>query len=188
MTKKYFSEYCKIQHVSTNDTPHTIIFACFSWDEMSGEEKRPGHLMVAAAAKLLQSCLTLCDPMDCSLPGFSPWDSPGKNTEMGCHFLLQAWKWKVKVKLLSRVWLLATPWTAAYQVPLSMGFSRHEYRSGVPLPSPQLMVKYPLKKGDFFFFFFDTDSGFLNVVCQNGIKSCPMFWLNSCLYSLIRSS
>ena len=65
-----------------------------------------------------------------------PWDSPGKNTGMDCHFLLQSWKWKVKVKSLSRVRLLATPWTAAYQAPPSMGFSRQEYWSGVPLPSP----------------------------------------------------
>ena len=65
-----------------------------------------------------------------------PWDSPGKNTGVGCHFLLNAWKWKVKVKSLSRVRLFETPWTAAYQVPLSMGFSRQEYWSGVPFPSP----------------------------------------------------
>ena len=62
-----------------------------------------------------------------------PWDSPGKNTGVGCHFLLQF----MKVKLLSRVQLLGTPWTAAYQTPPSMGFSRQEYWSGVPLPSPK---------------------------------------------------
>ena len=66
-----------------------------------------------------------------------PWDSPGKNTGVGCHFLLpSAWKWKVKVKFLSRVRLLATPWTEAYQAPPAMGFSRREYWSGVPVPSP----------------------------------------------------
>ena len=65
-----------------------------------------------------------------------PWDSPGKNTGVGCHFLLQCMKVKVKVKSLTRVWLLATPWTAAYQAPLSMEFSRQEYWSGLPLPSP----------------------------------------------------
>ena len=69
-----------------------------------------------------------------------PWDSPGKNTGVGCHFFSNAWKWKVKVKSLSRVWLLATPWTAAYQAPPSMGFSRQEYWSGVPLPSPTLLI------------------------------------------------
>ena len=63
-----------------------------------------------------------------------PWDSPGKNTGVGCHFLLQC----MKVKLLSCVELLATSWTAAYQAPLSMGFSRQEYWSGVPLPSPSI--------------------------------------------------
>ena len=137
----------------------------------------------AAASKSLQSCPTLWDPWDGSPPG-SPWDSSGKNTGVGCHFLLQcmkvkserevaqscptlcdpidssppgspvpgvlqartlewvaisfsnAGKWKVKLKLLSRVRLLATPWTAANQAPLSVGFSRQECWSGVPLPSP----------------------------------------------------
>ena len=65
-----------------------------------------------------------------------PWDSPGKNTGVGCPFLLQ---WiKVKMKSLSCVQLSATPWTAAHQAPLSMGFSRQEYWSGVPLPSLHL--------------------------------------------------
>ena len=64
-----------------------------------------------------------------------PWDSPGKNAGVGCHFLLQCRKMKSEVKSLSHVWLLATPWTAAYQAPPSMGFSRQEYWSGVPLPS-----------------------------------------------------
>ena len=85
------------------------------------------------AAKSLQSCPTLCDSIDGSPPGSRPWDSPGKNTGVGCHFLLQCMK--VKVKSLSHVRLEATPWTAAYQAPPSMGFSRQEYWSGVPLPS-----------------------------------------------------
>ena len=63
-----------------------------------------------------------------------PWDSPGKNTGVGCHFLLQCRK--VKMKSLSCVRLLATPWTAAHQAPPSVGFSRQEYWSGLPLPSP----------------------------------------------------
>ena len=66
-----------------------------------------------------------------------PWDSPGKNTGVGCHFLLQC----MKVKSLSCVRLLATPQTAAHQAPLSMGFSRLEYWSGLPLPSPCGQVK-----------------------------------------------
>ena len=69
-----------------------------------------------------------------------PWDSPGKNTEVFCHFLLQCMKVRVKVKSLSRVRLLATPWTAAYQAPPSMGFAKQEYWSGLPLPSPFMSV------------------------------------------------
>src|SRR5574337_1282703 len=65
-----------------------------------------------------------------------PWDSPGKNTGVGCHFLLQCMEVKMKVKSLSRVRLLATPWTAAHQAPQSLGFSRQEHWSGLPFPSP----------------------------------------------------
>ena len=90
----------------------------------------------AAAAKSHQSCPTLCDPIDGSPPGSHPWDSPGKNTGVGCYILLQCMKVKVKVKSLSRVRLFATPWTAAHQAPPSVGFSRQEYWSGVSLPSP----------------------------------------------------
>ena len=67
-----------------------------------------------------------------------PWDSPGKNTGVGCHFLLQC----MKVKSLSRARLRATPWTAAHQAPESMWFSRQEYWSGVPLPSPAFVAGY----------------------------------------------
>ena len=70
-----------------------------------------------------------------------PWDSPGKNTGMGCYFLLQC----LKVKSLSRVRLLAIPWTAAYQARPSMGFSRQEYWSGLPLPSPRDLEFYSIK-------------------------------------------
>ena len=65
-----------------------------------------------------------------------PWDSPGKTLEWVAISFSNAWKWKVKVKSLSHVRLLVTPWTAVYQAPPSMGFSRQEYWSGVPLPSP----------------------------------------------------
>ena len=73
-----------------------------------------------------------------------PWDSPGKNTGVGCHFLLQCMKVKSERKSLSRVRLLAAPWTTAYQAPPSMGFSRQEYWSGVPLPSPIEPLPYPV--------------------------------------------
>ena len=97
----------------------------------------------AAAAKLLQSCPTLCDLIDGSPPGSPvPGILQARTLEWVAISFSNAWKWKVKVKSLSRVWLLATPWTAAYQAPPSMGFSRQEYWSGVPLPSPspQLLV------------------------------------------------
>ena len=91
----------------------------------------------AAAAKSLQSCPTLCDPIDGSPPGSPiPGILQARTLEWVAISFSNAWKWKVKGKSLSRVWLLATPWTAAYQAPPSMGFSRQKYWSGVPLPSP----------------------------------------------------
>ena len=90
----------------------------------------------SAAAKSLQSCPTLCDPIDNSPPGSPvPGILQARTLEWVAISFSNAWKWKVKVKSLSRVRLLATPWTAAYQAPPSMGFSRQEYWSGVPLPS-----------------------------------------------------
>ena len=65
-----------------------------------------------------------------------PWDSPGKNTAVGCHFLLQCMKGKSEREVAQSCLTPATPWTTAYQAPLSMGFSRQKYWSGVPLPSP----------------------------------------------------
>ena len=88
----------------------------------------------AAAAKSLQPCLTLCNPIDGS-PSGSPVPEilQARTLEQVAISFSSAWKWKVKVKSLSRVWLLATPWTAAHQAPPSMAFSRQEYWSGVPL-------------------------------------------------------
>ena len=88
----------------------------------------------AAAAKLLQSCQTLCDPTDGSPPGPTvPGILQARTLEWVAISFSNAWKWKVKVKSLSRIWLLATPWTAAHQAPPSMGFSRQEYWSGLSL-------------------------------------------------------
>ena len=85
----------------------------------------------AAAAKSLQSCPTLCDPIDSSPRGSPvPGILQARTLEWFAISFSNAWKWKVKVKLLSRVWLLATPWTAAHQAPPSIGFSREEYWSG----------------------------------------------------------
>ena len=99
------------------------------------------HLRVPAAApaKSLQSCPTLRNPIDSSPPGSPvPGILQARILEWVAISFSNAWKWKVKVKPLSRVRLLATPWTAAHQAPPSMGFSRQEYWSGVPLPSPTL--------------------------------------------------
>ena len=91
----------------------------------------------AAAAKSLQLCLTLCDHRDGSPPGYPiPGILQARTLEWVAISFSNAWKWKVKVKLLSRVRFLATSWTAAYQAPPSMGFSRQEYWSGLPFPPP----------------------------------------------------
>ena len=88
----------------------------------------------AAAAKSLQSCPTLCDPIDSSPPGSAvPGILQARTLEWVAISYSSTWKWKVKGKWLSRVRLLATPWTAAHQAPPSMGFSRQEYWSGVLL-------------------------------------------------------
>ena len=112
-----------------------------------------------AAAKSLQWCLTLCDPIDDSPPGSPiPGILQARTLEWVAIFFSNAWKWKVKVKSLSRVWLLVTPWTGAYQAPPSMGFSWQEYWSGVPLPSPNnglLVFKTALLKTEGFY---DTGS------------------------------
>ena len=98
-------------------------------------------LITAAAAKSLQSCPTLCDPIDGSPPGSSiPGILQVRTLEWVAIAFSNAWKWKVKVKSLSHVRLLATPWTAAHQAPPSMGFSRQEYWRGLPLPSPREWV------------------------------------------------
>ena len=95
----------------------------------------------AATAKSLQSCPTLCDPRDGSPPGSPvPGILQARTLEWVAISFSNAWKWKVKVQSLSRVRLLATPWTAAYQVRPPMGFSRQEYWSGVPLPSPKSLI------------------------------------------------
>ena len=113
------------QHESKNDScwSHDIFILCNN----------------ITSAKLLQSCPTLGDPIDGSPPGSPvPGILQARTLEWVAISFSSAWKWKVKVKSLSRVRLLATTWTAAYQAPPSMGFSRQEYWSGVPPPSPNI--------------------------------------------------
>ena len=97
-------------------------------------------VLTAAAAKSLQSCATLCDPIDGSPPGFPVPGILQARTLEWVAISSNARKWKVKVKLLNCVWLFATPWTATCQAPLPMGFSRQEYWSGVPLSSPKVLT------------------------------------------------
>ena len=111
----------------------------------------------AAAAQSLQSCPTLCDPIDGSPPGSTvPGILQARTLEWVAISFSNGWKWKVKVKSLSRARLLATPWTTAHQAPPSMGFSRQEYWSGVPLPSPdslgrqRLFIIYTLRSSPAF--------------------------------------
>ena len=96
----------------------------------------------AAAAKSCQSCLTLCNPIDGSPPGSSVHGIlQARTLEWVAISFSSTWKWKVKVKSLSPVQLFKTPWTVTYQAPPSMGFSRQEYWSGLPLPSPTLSMR-----------------------------------------------
>ena len=93
-------------------------------------------MKVKGESEVAQSCLTLSDPIDSSPPGSPvPGMLQARTLERVAISFSNAWKWKVKVKLLSRFRLFATPWTTAYQAPPPMGFSRQEYWSGLPLPS-----------------------------------------------------
>ena len=96
-----------------------------------------------ATTKSLQLCPTLCDPIDGSPPGSPvPGILQARILEWVAISFSNARKWKVEVKSLSCVRLLATPWTAAHQAPLPMGFSRKEYWSGMPLPSPPRFPRF----------------------------------------------
>ena len=109
-------------------------------------KKSYDQLAAADAAKSHQLCPTLYDPTDGSPPGSSVSGIlQARILEWVAISFSNAWMWKVKVKSLSRVWLLATPWTAAYQAPPSMGFPSQGYWSGVPLPSPMTNLESILK-------------------------------------------
>ena len=109
-----------------------------------------------------------------------PWDFPGKNIGVGCHFLLQCMKVKMKVKSLSRVRLFATPWTTAYQAPPSMGVSRQEYWSGVPLPSPWELYYYSKLS---IFIFYENEG--LCTICFDKVSRNMDYSGKSRIYSFI---
>ena len=108
----------------------------------------------AAVAKSLQLCPTLCDPIDGSPPGSPvPGILQARTLEWVAISFSNAWRWKVKVKSLSPVWLWVTPWSATNLAPLSTGFSRQEYWSGVPSPSPRgTLLSYNIFKYMMFVF------------------------------------
>ena len=101
--------------------------------EVSQKEKHQYSMLLLLLSRL--SCPTLCDPRDGCPPGFPVTGILQARTRVWVAISFSnAWKWKVKGKSLSRVQRSATPWTAAFQAPLSLGFSRQEYWSGLPLP------------------------------------------------------
>ena len=134
------SQLCKIPLAFTQKTGCLLqkSFRVFSENNLNPRPLSPlcSRHAAAAAAKSLQSCPTLYDSIVSSPPGSPvPGILQARTLEWVAISFSNAWKWKVKVKSLSRVWLLAIPWTAAHQGPPSMGFSRQECWSGVPLPS-----------------------------------------------------
>ena len=116
----------------------------------------------AAAAKSLQSCPTLYDPIEGSPPGSPiPGILQARTLEWVAISFSNAWRWKVKVKLFSHVRLFETPWSRAYHAPPSMGFSRQEYWSGVPFPSPEVITGLSHSIVFLYFFALITEKGFL---------------------------
>ena len=127
---------------NTSISPISLVyFSVFSFVKNFDLQLYSSKNCVAAAAKSLQSCPTLFDPIDGSAPGSPvPGILQARTPEWVAISFSNAGKWKVKVKSLSCVRPLATPRTAAYQSLPSMGFSRQEYWSGVPLPFPKIML------------------------------------------------
>ena len=110
---------------------------------VTGSDSENGILSSCCCCRFsrVQLCAT---PQTAAHHAPRPWDSPGKNTGVGCHFLLQCMKMKSESEVVQLCPTLATPWAAAYQAPPSMGFSRQKYWSGVPLPSPILSSQLSL--------------------------------------------
>ena len=130
-------------HSSVSQHIHHFTCFCCCFDFIFKRIHNFYYPAAAAAAKSLQSCPTLCNPIDGSPPGSRiPGILQARTLEWVAISFSNAWKWKVKGRSLSRVLLSATSWTAAHQAPPSMGFSRQEYWSGVPLLS---LFYYPSK-------------------------------------------
>ena len=127
-----FRKHLQMLHLNVYNTILHLLSQIALWET---PKLRDAAAAAAAAAESLQSCLTLCNPIDSSPPDSAiPGIFQARILEWAAISFSNAWKWKVKVKSLSRVQLLVTPQTAPYQAPVSMGFSRQEYWSGLPLP------------------------------------------------------
>ena len=127
-------------------------------------------------AKSLQSCPTLCNPIDGSPPGSPiPGILQARTLEWVAISFSNVWKWKVKVKSLSCVRPSVTPWTAAFQAPPSKGFSRQEYWSGVPLPSPYSLTLFikSLQTGVIFLWDYET---LLTILYWDNQNSTSLFY------------
>ena len=139
----------------------------------------------AATAKLPQSCPTLCYPIDRSPPGSPvPGILKAKTLEWVAISFSNAWKWKVTVKSLSCVQLLATPWTTAYQAPPSMGLSRQEYWSGLPLPK----VINPLSHIWFANIFFHSIGLFTLLVISFAVQRLFIICISLLFFSMLLGS
>ena len=152
-----------------NDLPESLRCKCST--------RSSQKLLSAAAAKSLQSCPTLCDPIDGSPPGSPvPGILQARTLDWVAISFSNSWKWKVRS--LSRIRLLVTPCTAAYQAPLSMGFSRQEYSSGVPLPSSNSSWAISILK--------DDAVKVLHSICQQIWKTqqWPQDWKRSVLTTI----
>ena len=126
----------RLHHPWDSPGKNTGVECHFLLQCMKVKSERKVALFIADA-KSHQSCPTLCDHIDGSPPGSPvPGILQARTLEWAALSFSNAWKWKVKVKSLSCVWLFTTLWAAVYQAPPSMGFSRQEYWSGLPLPSP----------------------------------------------------
>ena len=125
---------------------------------------------MSEAAKSLQSCLTLCDPIDGSPPGSPvPGILQARTLEWVAISFSNAWKWKGKVKSLSRVWLLATPWTAAYQAPPSMDFPGKSTGVGCHCLLREWVHRYPNQGADW-------NSSFPLLICHPKIITTNYCW------------
>ena len=128
---------CCCEHSGAYTFLNYGLFYLVHCSDLNSKENQKGGDRYICVCEVTQSCPTLCNPMDCSPPGSSVRGIlQARILEWVAISFSNACKRKVEVKSLSRVRLLATPWTAAHQAPPPMGFSRREYWSGVPLPSP----------------------------------------------------